>query len=173
MRELEANHNFRLSIIVCWSLGNRCGACIIEDIAILLLTYVMPNRFFLLVARALRLACPFCGEGGLFRTYFRMYDRCPHCEANLEREPGFFLGSIYFNYGLTSLIVAVVYPVLLFTRTVRNETLLQIGTLTFAVLFPIWFFRYARSLWLGFDQFADPRAGEVGTGEESPKGPLN
>jgi hypothetical protein len=33
-------------------------------------------------------------------------------------------------------------------------------TLAFALLFPIWFFRYARSLWLGFDQFMDPRAGE-------------
>jgi hypothetical protein len=34
------------------------------------------------------------------------------------------------------------------------------GTLAFALLFPLWFFRYARSLWLGFDQFIDPRPGE-------------
>ena len=34
------------------------------------------------------------------------------------------------------------------------------GTFAFVVLFPTWFFRYARSLWLGFDQFIDPRAGE-------------
>ncbi|MEY4176819.1 MAG: hypothetical protein RLY70_393, partial [Planctomycetota bacterium] len=27
----------------------------------------------------------------------------------------------------------------------------------FTVLFPMWFFRYARALWLGFDQMMDPR----------------
>jgi hypothetical protein len=30
-------------------------------------------------------------------------------------------------------------------------------------MFPMWFFRYARSLWLGFDQYVDPRKGESGT----------
>jgi hypothetical protein len=35
--------------------------------------------------------------------------------------------------------------------------------LAFVVLFPIWFFRYARALWLGFDQYMDPRRGETGT----------
>jgi len=25
------------------------------------------------------------------------------------------------------------------------------------VAFPIWFHRYARALWMGFDQFLDPR----------------
>jgi Protein of unknown function (DUF983) len=123
----------------------------------------MASRFYLLVMRAIRLRCPFCGTGKLFRTYFHMYEKCAHCQASFEREPGFFLGSIYFNYGLTALVVAVAYPVLLFSRAVKNEVLLQAGTMAFAILFPIWYFRYARSLWLGFDQFADPRPGEQGT----------
>lgn len=33
---------------------------------------------------------------------------------------------------------------------------LLIGLTAFCVLFPLWFFRYARSLWLGFDQYFDP-----------------
>jgi hypothetical protein len=37
----------------------------------------------------------------------------------------------------------------------RQQTLLV--TLTFVVLFPIWFFRYARSLWLGLDSYLDPQ----------------
>jgi hypothetical protein len=85
-----------------------------------------------------------------------MQERCPACGHSFEREPGFFLGSIYFNYGLTALIIAVVYPVLLFGYAV-DESKLLIGSLLFSVAFPMWFFRYARSLWLGFDQFADPR----------------
>lgn len=114
------------------------------------------ERFFLLVSRALRLTCPVCGQGRLFRGWFRMEEKCTHCGTSFQREPGFFLGSIYFNYGLTALIVAIAYPVLMFNRLV-SDLWLQVGTVTFAVLFPLWFFRYARSLWLGFDQFADPR----------------
>lgn len=115
-----------------------------------------PQRFFLLVYRAIRLRCPFCGIGRVFRGWFVTEPNCPHCGRKIEREPGFFLGSIYFNYGLTALITAIAYPVLMFGYQV-NDTQLQIGMLIFAVLFPMWFFRYARSLWLGFDQFADPR----------------
>jgi hypothetical protein len=85
-----------------------------------------------------------------------MHERCPHCDTKLEREPGFYLGSIYFNYGLTALISAIAYPVLLINK-VLPERQLQLIVMAFVILFPLWFFRYARSLWLGFDQFADPR----------------
>lgn len=113
-------------------------------------------RFFLLVFRALRLRCPFCGRGNLFQGLFKMHAQCESCGSNFEREPGFFLGSIYFNYGLTALLATVAYTVLLFGYGVPENALLA-GALVFVVLFPLWFFRYARSLWLGFDQFADPR----------------
>lgn len=119
-----------------------------------------PLRFRMLLFRALRLRCALCGQGKLFAGWFKMNSACPHCNATFEREPGFFLGSIYFNYGLTSLICAITYPVLLFNRLVSNNVLIGV-TMTFAVLFPIWFFRYARALWLGFDQYMDPRAGEM------------
>jgi uncharacterized protein (DUF983 family) len=104
-----------------------------------------------------------CGRGKLFRGWFASNDRCSHCGADLKREPGFYLGSIYYNYGLTSLIVMIAYPLLLFTGTMSNDALLY-ASLAFVLLFPLWFFRYARSLWLGFDQLWDPKPGEVGTG---------
>ena len=121
-------------------------------------------RFRMLVWRALRLRCALCGQGKLFVSWFRMAPACGHCGAKFEREPGFFLGSIYFNYGLTALIATIAYPVLLFGGFVEEkyENQLLAGTMVFVVLFPMWFFRYARSLWLGFDQFMDPRQGEVG-----------
>jgi len=119
-------------------------------------------RFLILVGRALRLCCPLCGQGKLFRTWLRMYSDCPHCGVKFEREPGFFLGSIYINYGLTVLIVAIVYPVLLFNQIVP-ETPLLFAALAFTIVFPLLLFPWARSLWLGFDQWRDPRAGEVGT----------
>ncbi len=112
--------------------------------------------FRTLVWRSLRLRCPLCGRGKLFAGPFRMHTHCSECGAKFEREAGFFLGSIYFNYGLTALIVAVAYPMLLFSKTASERTLLW-SALAFTLLFPMWFFRYARALWLGFDQFMDPR----------------
>ena len=114
-------------------------------------------RFRTLLWRALRLRCPLCGQGKLFRGWFASNDECSHCAADLQREPGFYLGSIYYNYGLTSLIVMIAYPLLLFTRTLSNDVLLY-ASLAFVVVFPIWFFRYARSLWRGMDHYFDPPA---------------
>jgi uncharacterized protein (DUF983 family) len=114
----------------------------------------------MLLGRAMRLRCPLCGRGRLFRGWLLMHANCPHCGVKFEREPGFFLGSIYINYGLTALIVAIVYPVLLFNKLATERQLL-IGSLVFVVLFPLLVFPWARSLWLGFDQWHDPREGET------------
>jgi uncharacterized protein (DUF983 family) len=119
-------------------------------------------RFFSLLGRALRLRCPLCGQGKLFRGWLTMHRECPHCGVKFEREPGFFLGSIYINYGLTTLIVAITYPILLFNGIVQEKPLLGMS-LAFVVLFPLLMFPWARSLWLGFDQWRDPREGEIGT----------
>ena len=88
-----------------------------------------------------------------------MWEKCPNCGLRLERESGFYLGAIYFNYGLTALIVTIAYPLLTFAGSMsRNRALIL--CLTFVLLFPLFFFRFARSLWLGFDQLIDPQGRE-------------
>jgi uncharacterized protein (DUF983 family) len=109
--------------------------------------------------RSLRLRCPACGKGRLFRRWFSMHETCGECELKFAREAGFFLGSIYVNYGLTALIVAVAYPILLFGGFVPEQILLAVSAV-FVFVFPIAFFPLARSLWLGFDQYLDPRQGK-------------
>ena len=84
-----------------------------------------------------------------------MRPRCQDCGLDFRQEAGFYLGSIYFNYGLTALIVTVAYFTLYFAADLPGPAIL-IGLTAFCVLFPLWFFRYARSLWLGFDQYFDP-----------------
>ena len=111
-----------------------------------------------MLARAWRLRCPRCGRGRLFRSWFSMYPRCQWCELHYEREPGYFLGSIYINYGLTALLVTVGYFALFFSGLVDPQQALWIVAVG-ALIFPLWFFRYARSLWLGFDHFWDPTPG--------------
>lgn len=124
-------------------------------------------RFWMLLARSLKLHCPVCGQGRLFRGWFSMHERCASCGVKYEREPGFFLGSIYINYGLTSLIVAVAYPILRFRYSLPS-TPLMLASLAFILVFPVIFFRHSRSLWLGFDQWRDPQPGERSDHSQSP-----
>lgn len=84
-----------------------------------------------------------------------MWPECHECHLPFEREPGFYLGSIYFNYGLTALIVTIAYFALYFGAEI-SQTAVLFALLAFCGVFPLWFFRYARSLWLGMDQYIDP-----------------
>ena len=105
--------------------------------------------------RGLRLLCPKCGQGRIFRGWFAMNDRCPACGRLFNRAPGYLLGSIYINYGLTALLVVVMYFALYFSETLQGKPLLAAMT-ALCVLFPLWFFRYARALWIAFDERWDP-----------------
>jgi hypothetical protein len=108
--------------------------------------------------RSLRLRCPACGKGRLFRNLFAMHEACDHCQLPFRREPGFYLGSIYVNYGLTALVVIIAYPILLFGGYVDESILLGVSAV-FVFVFPVLFFPFARALWLGFDQYFDPDKG--------------
>ncbi|MEK6234640.1 MAG: DUF983 domain-containing protein [Planctomycetales bacterium] len=108
------------------------------------------------VWRGVRLRCPRCDEGRLFDGWFQMRPCCEHCDLDFRREPGFYLGSIYWNYGSTSLITMASYLIGFLVFKIPSNTL-TMGLSAFCILFPIWFFRYSRSLWLGFDQFWDPK----------------
>ena len=84
-----------------------------------------------------------------------MHDRCPACGRQFNRSPGYFLGSIYFNYGLTAILVVAAYFSLYFSALMSGTPLLVLLTV-FIVIFPLWFFRYARSLWMALDEMLDP-----------------
>ncbi len=105
--------------------------------------------------RALRLRCPACGRAPIFRGWFTMNDECPACGRRLNRDVGYLLGSIYFNYGITAMLVLVMYFAMFFGDVLTNRQRLLVLT-AFGVLFPTWFFRYARALWIAFDEHWDP-----------------
>ena len=108
-----------------------------------------------LILRAVRLRCPRCGQARMFRGWFHMHEHCPSCDWKFERAPGYFLGSIYVNYGLTALLVVIAYFSLYFSAVLTPREILW-TLAAFSVLFPIWFFRYARALWVAFDIYFDP-----------------
>ena len=111
-----------------------------------------------------RLRCPLCGKGNLFTGPFKMNTICPECGFRFERDPGYFLGSTYINYGLTTLLTTWTYIVLRFGFDVGRQWLIP-SLATFCVIFPLVFFRYARSLWLSFDCYFD-RTGAMESRQE-------
>jgi len=106
------------------------------------------------LARAARVRCPYCGIGRLFGGLIRMNSTCAECGTRFEREPGYFLGSTYINYGVTAGLTTVTYVVLHFGFGWPNQVLMP-ALMSFCLVFPLVFFRYARSLWLTFDCFFD------------------
>jgi uncharacterized protein (DUF983 family) len=115
--------------------------------------------------RAFGLRCPRCGEAPLFVNLVRMAPRCPVCGLAFERETGYFIGAIYINYGLTVGIAVAGY--FLLEAWLAPPTAWQVtGWAVFAVVFPLWSFRYSKSLWLALDHLVDPTdaGGEPGYG---------
>lgn len=104
--------------------------------------------------RALQLRCPRCGESQLFSGLIRMNERCDHCGLKYEREPGYFLGSTYLNYGWTCLSMTAAF---MFLRFVMGYPARYIAPplAVYAIGFPLIFHRYARALWLAMDCFFD------------------
>ena len=65
----------------------------------------------------MRLRCPACGHGRLFRRYFVRKDRCGHCGWKFEREAGHWVGGsevhMFASYGLS---VFLFVPILVLMR---------------------------------------------------------
>lgn len=108
-----------------------------------------------LLWRALKLKCPRCGNAPIFKGWFSMHDACPACGRKFNRAPGYLLGSIYFNYGVTASIVVALYFALFFSDVLTDPQRLA-AISVFGILFPMWFFRYARAYWIAFDERWDP-----------------
>jgi uncharacterized protein (DUF983 family) len=97
----------------------------------------------------LRLKCPACEQGKLFRSYFKLYKTCPHCGVRFERETGEEAGGMSLSIVILGVIFLLVYPL---TELFTDWSLwvhLAIW-LPFSILFPILFYPYSRSLWVVF-----------------------
>ena len=107
------------------------------------------------VRRALALRCPRCGEGALFASWFTMRQVCDVCDFRFERAQGYFVGAIYVNYAATALIAIGGYLLLWAFTTLSTAWHLAL-VLPVVLLFPLWFFRYSRSLWLALEYLVNP-----------------
>ena len=99
-----------------------------------------------ILVRGMKLRCPCCGHGRLFKTRFRTHERCSACDERFEREPGQGFGAIYINLGLSVMLAATGY---LITNAFSSLTMpQQLGIwIPVAALGPVLFFRLAKGLW--------------------------
>ncbi len=107
------------------------------------------------IGRALHLRCPRCGRAPLYCGWFTMNAVCAVCDLTFERAQGYWVGAIYVNYALTVLIAVSGYFLLWARADLSNAA--QFGIwIPFCVLFPLWFFRYSRALWLAVEVGLNP-----------------
>lgn len=103
-----------------------------------------------MVWRALRLRCPRCGEGKVYTSWLQMPPACEVCGLRFHRDPGYYLGAVYVNYGITSMITTGVFLIGRFKLGISGPQLLW-PLFAFCVIFPLLMFQRARVLWLAFD----------------------
>ena len=93
------------------------------------------SLYLTMLGRALRLRCPRCGRRNV------VFGLVPHAvavrlvRADLRARAGFFLGSIYVNYGLTALLTTVAYIALFATDAVSASNELLWGLTAFCSCF--------------------------------------
>ena len=104
--------------------------------------------------------CPRCHKGQVFQPVIRapltMNHTCPVCGLQFEREPGYFLGAMYFSYTFGVFLVVPVALILAAIFHIGLPIVLVIALLQ-TVLTMVLAFRYSRIVWLYLDQVIDPR----------------
>ncbi|HLI09811.1 MAG TPA: DUF983 domain-containing protein [Ktedonobacteraceae bacterium] len=116
------------------------------------------SEFLRLLWSGLRLRCPYCGKGKLFRRFYTMYDQCPVCGWRYEREEGYWTGAIALNLVVTELLIALVTVPLVIWLAVSGLSIwpLVIIGIPMCVILPLLFFRHAKSFWMSLDFMIHP-----------------
>jgi uncharacterized protein (DUF983 family) len=96
--------------------------------------------------------CPVCGQGHLFRQWLRMVPECPRCGLHFQRVPGHWLGSWFLNVCVVQTVVVLTLIVgVAATYPEPPMVALTVLTVLFALLTPLVFFPYSRTIWCAID----------------------
>lgn len=108
-----------------------------------------------LLPTALKMKCPYCGEGDLFKvknpyrfsTMHVMHDACPKCHTSFHEEPGFYWGAMYVSYALTAGMVVFNTVWIYLTMGFNMWAHIIVNVAMIIGLSPL-SFRISRALWL-------------------------
>jgi uncharacterized protein (DUF983 family) len=104
----------------------------------------------MLIKRGLRLQCPYCGQGHIIRYPFWIKDCCPKCGYRFAPESGYFVGGYALNLVGAEIFGVVIIVIILLRSNLSlyQQEFIGIG---FAILLPILFFPWSRTLWMALD----------------------
>ncbi len=113
-----------------------------------------------MLGRGLLKRCAVCGSGKLFTRWFRMKERCPRCGYLFEREEGFFLGAYVINLAVAQgmVILLAVVPLIIRLADDPDASILPfvVGGLVGAVVAPMVFYPWSKTVWTAFDLILRP-----------------
>jgi uncharacterized protein (DUF983 family) len=94
--------------------------------------------------------CPCCGQGAIYRSLFEMHTACPVCGVKFEREPGYFVGSMYVSYLFSALLLGLFTTIVWLFSPFDLFTDVLLALVPFLSLTPF-VQHYARILWMYVD----------------------
>lgn len=92
--------------------------------------------------------CPVCLEGPMYSGLVTMYERCPKCGHQFERETGFFQGAMYVSW-VTSVGVFATLALLamaILAPHIGLAAALAVAVVLYMPTVPM-LFRYSRVIW--------------------------
>ncbi|MGH9165131.1 MAG: hypothetical protein ACRDZW_06425 [Acidimicrobiales bacterium] len=104
--------------------------------------------------RGVRRRCPRCGSKGVFRSWFHMTRRCRGCRLCFEREGDFFLGAYVVNLAVTEGLLAIALSAYILRLAAGGSSAsvpVLVGAVVLAVVAPVVFFPFARTIWAAID----------------------
>jgi len=104
------------------------------------------------ILRALRRRCPVCGSKEISRHPVQVYDRCPTCDLDLERQVGSFIGGIGLNTIFAFVVLfSVIIVGFIATGGEASVTRILLPALAVSVLLPLFFYARSRLLWVALE----------------------
>ena len=98
--------------------------------------------------------CPKCKKGKIFENKGnlfllkepKMHSHCTNCGYRFEKEPGYFIGSLYVSYGLA---VAELLTLFILINPIFNSVYWILSIMiTVLILLSFFNFRNARTIWI-------------------------
>lgn len=96
----------------------------------------------------MRLICPSCRSGPIYRNMTDMHDQCPNCGVSFEPNEGDFLGAMTVAYSITAVLVAIGVFALEALTDLPAVVHLAIWGI-FAIAFIITCYRNLKGIWIG------------------------
>ncbi len=106
------------------------------------------RQFLLALFRGFIGRCPLCGRGRLFRSYYKVRERCETCNVQFEPTSGQSTGGMAINLVMT-ILIGFVGGIFLVLYAPERLALGMLALLVVMAIFHLLSYRFARGLWLG------------------------